>query len=54
MFKNRVYLEFWEIRRILKIKNLLDFNIYNYNILDEKNNLDELKKSGKLYIKYDQ
>jgi SAM-dependent methyltransferase len=33
-----------KVQKILKIKNLLDFNIYNYNILDEKNNLDELKK----------
>lgn len=33
-----------KVQKVLKIKNLLDFNIYNYNILDEKNNLDELKK----------
>jgi len=33
-----------KVQKILKIKNLLDFNRYNYNILDEKNNLDELKK----------
>ena len=33
-----------KVQKILKIKNLLEFNIYNYNILDEKNNLDELKK----------
>jgi hypothetical protein len=33
-----------KVQKILKVKNLLDFNIYNYNILDEKNNLDELKK----------
>lgn len=33
-----------KVQKILKIKNLLDFNIYNYNILDEKNNLDELKR----------
>lgn len=31
--------------KILKIKNLLDFNRYNYNILDEKNNLDELNRN---------
>lgn len=32
-----------KIQKILKVRNLLDFNIYNYNIKD-KNNIDELKK----------
>jgi SAM-dependent methyltransferase len=34
-----------KVQKILKIKNLLDFNIYNYNILDvDKKEVNDLKK----------